>query len=86
MKSNWTKLKQFFRLPTLSSEWKPADGFAEMSIVDLNAQERDFIDGKTRDILRSQNAPTASLKPSQTWPAPRPSRRRQTRYALRTEK
>lgn len=84
MKKNWLKLKQFFRTPTISTEWQPADGFAEMSVVDLNAQERDFIDGQTRDILRSQHGPTTSLKPSHTWPAPRPSRRHQTRYAFKS--
>ena len=86
MKKNWLRLKRFFRVPTLSQEWEPADGFAEMSVVDLNAQERDFIDGQTRYIIRSQQGPTASLKATQTWPAPRPSRRRQTRYAFKSGK
>ena len=86
MKKNWLRLKRFFRVPTLSQEWEPADGFAEMSVVDLNAQERDFIDGQTRCIVRSQQSPTTSLKAAQTWPAPRPSRRRQTRYAFKSGK
>ena len=73
-------------MPTISTEWRAADGFAEMDIVDLNAQERDFIDGQTRSILRNQQGPTTSLKAAQTWPAPRPSRRRQTRYAFRSSK
>ena len=84
MKKNWLRLKQFFRTPTISPEWQAADGFAEMDIVDLNAQERDFINGQTREIIRSQQGPTTGLKAVQTWPAPRPSRRHQTRYAFKS--
>ena len=67
MKKHWLRLKQFFRVPTLSSEWEPTDGLTQTSIVDLNAQERDFINWQTRRLMLTQKNTQISISNEPTW-------------------
>ena len=63
MKNTWNRIKQFFTFPVVRPYWRAGDGFAE-TVVDLNSQEKDYINTQTRRFAATQTR--TSLQPKRT--------------------
>lgn len=66
MKKAFYKIKLFFRQNTVRADWAAGDGFAQTWVVDLNSQEKDFVNAQTdRMLLRKRNRQENTLP---NWP------------------
>ncbi len=59
--------KQFFSIPSIRPGYTPEDGFAHTSVVDLNAQEKDFVNLQTHRMLLRKRARQYKLNPLLDW-------------------
>ena len=67
MKNTWKQIKQFFRIPASRPDYSAGDGFAETAVVDLNAQERDFVSIHSHRLLMAKRAKAYSLTGQKDW-------------------
>ncbi len=71
MKKAFHKIKLFFRQNTFRADWAAGDGFAQTWVVDLNSQEKDFVNAQTdRMLLLKRNRREQHTLPN--WPADLP--------------
>ena len=66
MKNTWNRIKQFFTFPVVRPYWRAGDGFTE-TVVDLNSQEKDYINTQTRRMLLLKRARAYSRSGRQNW-------------------
>lgn len=72
MRKALNQFKQFFRIPTVSGAYAAGDGFAETCVVDLNAQEKDFVNLQTNRLLLRKRARQMYRNPGSHWTAALP--------------
>ncbi|MBQ7908825.1 MAG: hypothetical protein IJ311_04980 [Elusimicrobiaceae bacterium] len=84
MKKNILKLKKFFRLYSLHRQGVLLESYLSSSeIVDLNTQEKDYVNMQTDRMLMRKSARQRRLDPARDWTALlQPMPERGSAYAL----